>query len=87
MAPELKHELDYSDFESTPDDGNRYEILRGDLFVSPPPTPYHQRASKRLQRQLEASPTGGARKSTEPHGGFGSATSDPARMPPRTVAV
>lgn len=54
MAPELKRELDYSDYEATPDDGNRYEILRGDLYVTPAPTPYHQRASKRLQRQLES---------------------------------
>ena len=54
MRSSLKDKLDYSDYLLTPDDGNRYEILVGELLVSPPPTPMHQRVSKRLQRQLEA---------------------------------
>lgn len=37
-----------------PPDGKRYEILEGELYVTPAPSPLHQRASKRLQRQLEA---------------------------------
>jgi Uma2 family endonuclease len=38
-----------------PDDGRRFEIIDGELFdVTPSPSPLHQRASKRLQRQLEA---------------------------------
>jgi Uma2 family endonuclease len=49
----LKAKLDYSDLLAAPDDGNRYEILQGELYVSPPPTPRHQRISRRLQRQLE----------------------------------
>jgi len=49
MAPELKRKLDYSDLQVTPDDGRRYELVRGDLFVTPSPTPLHQRVSKRLQ--------------------------------------
>lgn len=50
----LKQKLDYSDLAAAPDDGHRYEILEGDLLVTPAPSPLHQRVSKRLQRQLEA---------------------------------
>jgi len=53
MASELKRKLDYSDLLVTPNDGKRYELVRGDLFVNPSPSPVHQRISRRLQRQLE----------------------------------
>lgn len=53
MAPELRRKLDYSDIAAAPDDGKRYELLQGELFVNPAPSPIHQRISKRLQRQLE----------------------------------
>ncbi len=49
MGSELKRKLDYSDLQVTPDDGKRYELVRGDLFVTPSPTPVHQRISKRLE--------------------------------------
>ena len=49
----LKQKLDYSDLASAPDDGLRYEILNGDLLVTPAPSLVHQRVSRRLQRQLE----------------------------------
>lgn len=50
----LKQKLDYDDLQDTPDDGLRYEIIDGALYVTPSPRPRHQRVSKRLQRQLEA---------------------------------
>jgi Uma2 family endonuclease len=50
----LKQKLDYSDYAGIPPDGKRYEILDGELYVTPAPSPLHQRVSKRLQRQLEA---------------------------------
>ena len=50
----LKQKLDYSDYAAIPPDRNRYEILEGELFVTPAPNPNHQRVSKRLQRQLES---------------------------------
>lgn len=53
MGSELKRKLDYSDYLATPDDGKRYEIVQGDLYVTPSPTPMHQRVSRRLERQLE----------------------------------
>ena len=37
-----------------PDDGNRYEAVDGELFVTPAPTPVHQRAVHRLDTLLTA---------------------------------
>ncbi len=54
MEPDLKRKLDYSDYVATPDDGKRYQIAEGDLYVTPSPSPIHQRISGRLERQLEA---------------------------------
>jgi len=50
----LKQRLDYGDYAGIPADGLTYEILDGELYVTPAPSPMHQRVSKRLQRQLEA---------------------------------
>jgi Uma2 family endonuclease len=52
MARELESGLDYSDLEHTPDDGRRYELVRGELLVTPSPTPVHQRISKRFEMLL-----------------------------------
>lgn len=35
-----------------PDDGNRYEVIGGELFVTPAPIPDHQRAVMRLALRL-----------------------------------
>src|SRR5262247_202096 len=48
----LEPKLDYSDLQFTPDDGRRYELVRGDLLITPSPTPAHQHASKRLEMLL-----------------------------------
>ena len=37
-----------------PDDGNRYELVGGELFVTPPPSPGHQLISAALQQLLVA---------------------------------
>jgi Uma2 family endonuclease len=50
----LNAKLTYEDYASAPADGMIYQILDGQLSVTPAPSPLHQRASKRLQRQLEA---------------------------------
>ncbi len=52
MPHELKRKLDYSDLVVTPDDGKRYELVQGDLYVTPSPSPVHQRISRRLTRLL-----------------------------------
>lgn len=54
MTTGLKQKLDYSDYAGIPPDGKRYEILDGDLCVTPAPSPRHQWISKKLQRMLEA---------------------------------
>ncbi|MFQ5520219.1 MAG: Uma2 family endonuclease [Candidatus Methylomirabilia bacterium] len=54
MITGLKQKLDYSDYAHILPDGKRYELLEGDLYVTPAPSPLHQRISKRLQRKLEA---------------------------------
>ena len=41
------------DLDRLPDDGNRYEVVRGDLFVTPPPTPDHETILSRLTRVLD----------------------------------
>ena len=38
---------------SLPDDGNKYELVRGELFVTPPPTDEHETISARLTRLLD----------------------------------
>jgi Uma2 family endonuclease len=43
----------YAEFERLPDDGNRYEIIAGELVVSPSPRTKHQRAAVRLTAALE----------------------------------
>ncbi len=53
MSIGIKRKLDYSDLQFTPDDGRRYELVRGDLLVTPSPSLTHQRVSKRLHRILE----------------------------------
>lgn len=50
----VRTKLEYDDLAHVPEDGNTYEILDGDLYVTPSPSPNHQRVGKRLQRQLEA---------------------------------
>lgn len=41
------------DLTHLPDDGNRYELLNGELIVSPAPIPLHQRASRAIARILD----------------------------------
>lgn len=50
----LTHRLTHRDLDYTPDDGNRYEIIDGDLYVSPFPSFLHQRIVSRLLHLLMA---------------------------------
>jgi Uma2 family endonuclease len=54
METGIKAKLDYDDYAGIPPDRNRYEIIDGELYVTPAPSPLHQRVSKRLFRILEA---------------------------------
>ena len=40
----------YEEFDRLPDDGNRYEVIAGDLYVTPAPGSIHQAVSARLVR-------------------------------------
>lgn len=42
----------YEDLRLMPDDGQRYEVIDGDLLVTPAPTITHQTVSKRIQFAL-----------------------------------
>ena len=42
----------YSDWENLPDDGNRYEIIEGALYVSTAPSFFHQWIIRRFDQQI-----------------------------------
>ena len=42
-----------AEVHSLPDDGNKYELVRGELFVTPAPTPTHETVIARLTRVLD----------------------------------
>ena len=42
----------YEDWLCLSDDGFRYEVLNGELYMSPPPTVWHQRSSFRLALRM-----------------------------------
>jgi Uma2 family endonuclease len=44
--------FDYSDYARFPDDGNRYEVIEGEVLVTPAPSPMHQLVVFRLAMAL-----------------------------------
>ena len=50
--PTLKRRWTADDLEDLPDDGQRYEVIDGELFVTPSPSLPHQRAVWELARLL-----------------------------------
>jgi len=53
VATGLKTRLDYDDYCAIPPDGKRYELLDGQVQVTPAPSPLHQRLVLRLARALQ----------------------------------
>jgi Uma2 family endonuclease len=51
MAAAIKH-WTLDEVHSLPDDGNKYELVRGELFVTPPPSNEHETIIARLSRIL-----------------------------------
>ncbi|MEW6619844.1 MAG: Uma2 family endonuclease [bacterium] len=43
----------YEDYVQFPDDGKRYQIIQGEVYMSPAPVPYHQRISAKLFEILQ----------------------------------
>ena len=58
----VKQRVSYADLQRMPEDGNRYELYDGELYVVPSPLPIHQIVSQRLFLALPAFATqaGGA---------------------------
>jgi Uma2 family endonuclease len=52
--PTLKRRWTVDDLDDLPEDGNRYEVIDGELFVTPAPSLAHQRAIGLLYFQLYA---------------------------------
>ena len=52
VMPHLRRQWTIAERDELPDDGNRYEVIDGELFVTPAPTWRHQEAALRLYRLL-----------------------------------
>jgi len=52
MATQTK-QWTLEELHSLPDDGNKYELVRGELFVTPPPTEQHEDILARLTRMID----------------------------------
>jgi Uma2 family endonuclease len=50
--PNLKRRWTVAERDELPDDGNRYEVIDGELFVTPAPSLLHQLAIARLHRLI-----------------------------------
>ncbi|MGH2533247.1 MAG: Uma2 family endonuclease [Thermomicrobiales bacterium] len=47
-VPYVVPKMTYADLAGFPDDGHRYELIEGDLYVSPAPSRWHQRLNGRF---------------------------------------
>ena len=54
VMPNLKRRWTVAERDELPDDGNRYEVIDGELFVTTAPSFMHQRAVSQLYRLLAA---------------------------------
>ena len=52
LQPSTAVKFTYEDFLHLPDDGKRYEIIDGELYMSPAPNTTHQRCVGKLHRRL-----------------------------------
>ena len=53
MANRVQKKWTLEELHSLPDDGNKYELIHGELFVTPAPTPSHETILARLTRILD----------------------------------
>lgn len=52
LPAEEKKVWTYDDYRQLPDDGNRYEVIGGQLLATPAPRTFHQKVSQRFQFRL-----------------------------------
>jgi Uma2 family endonuclease len=50
--PATPYQWTYSEYARFPDDGNRYEVIDGEVLVTPAPSPHHQMVASRLLRRM-----------------------------------
>ncbi|MEW5694303.1 MAG: Uma2 family endonuclease [Candidatus Hydrogenedentota bacterium] len=43
----------YQDYVQFPDNGKRYQIIQGEVYMSPAPVPYHQRIIRKLGKIID----------------------------------
>src|SRR5712691_4465344 len=48
----VRPRVSYADLQQTPEDGRRYELYDGEIFVVPAPIPRHQRVVQNLELRL-----------------------------------
>jgi Uma2 family endonuclease len=53
MANRVQKQWTLEEFDRLPDDGNKYELIHGALFVTPPPTVSHETVLARLTRVID----------------------------------
>ncbi len=53
MTTGLKTRLDYDDYQAIPPDGKRWELIDGEVHVTPAPSPLHQRLVLRIAQALQ----------------------------------
>ena len=53
MADRVRKRWTVEELYSLPEDGNKYELIHGELFVTPAPTPSHETILARLTRVLD----------------------------------
>jgi Uma2 family endonuclease len=54
MAPQITSRMTYEDYDKLPNDGKRYEIIDGELYVNPAPVPRHQIIVSNIHFQLRS---------------------------------
>jgi len=54
MTPEVVPKLTYEEFRQLPEDGKRYELIRGEVHLTPAPTTGHQFILRKLTTSLDA---------------------------------
>ncbi len=53
MGAEVIPKLSYEEFRQLPDDGKRYELIRGEVHLTPAPTTRHQFILRKLSTSLD----------------------------------
>jgi Uma2 family endonuclease len=53
MGVEVVPKLTFEQFRQLPDDGRRYELVRGEVHLTPSPTTKHQLVLRRLSTSLD----------------------------------